>query len=389
MNLQAERPPLYVTLVDEGQCQRHALVDPSNAADVPPGRWFCDVRAPNGAQKQVWIDIHAGEGFYDELLARLSEFGEPSDLWIDPGAFEEPALDSYGDMGLFVWAHGRMLDSNEWRLRPVRQSRSATEIAVDAAAEVDHLQFWTATGPSLMVCWPKRATLVLAAGRRDRPRSLRPLAVGRPSTTSAYWGFVRHNVSDGAFRLGQSIATRCFGEHGSCEADEAIVAAHWLTVFGVDGDERHAVRRHLAEHEAMTDALVMGWILDFDDGASKDLGAFARTFDTVLQRVRTHQPIYSETLRLLVERLSDAESRVVGAGDSITDHADWVRQLAKAAYWDAEHTTYRALEPSNPDPKASGADLAPELKKKGEGRGATEALRPRRVRRRHPSARQT
>ena len=345
--------PVHAEIVRRGVSWRQDAV----------GEQYCVAQAPNGLCAYGELKFGAAEtppSRYQKVVGLLfrenqQAGNEPRHLLADPGepgpgpqAPEQPAM--------ALWQHGECVSPQRWKIVP---SQAIGTMRLDAEDGADHLQTWTEHGPSVISRCPRSADLYLAEayGRSGKLTVPRFTGSAKPS---AYWGFLRHGFVEAASELGQIIALEA-----SDEEPEVIVSAHWAARFG-RGKVVGVIAERLAQaRRGDTDTLVMRWVLAFENGASTKPNERRSLLEEAVRAARKLPPLYTETLRLMIDALGASGGLPEpGSGSVDTEAVEWIRKLGACTYWNTETTTYRGLEPGWPDPDATGATVPAVAKKK-------------------------
>ena len=361
-------PPLYVTLSSpKGDGFREQLVTSGNRIEIDEGRWHCDVTAPNGARATRTVEVGPHGIPYGSLLDLFAAQSDARELWLSPSptaVFNEKT----SGLGVCAWSDGKPIDRKLWTLKIVDRGNLTAELVVERTDKgpIEFVQVWSNHGASVLCHWQAEGRLLLTAGVPGRDRQVRPVVVGPPSTVTAYWSFLAKRP-DAAFRIGADILES--NRAGGVSPEHAVLLAHWMIMFGVDDAELEAtIIDALAKCGADPDATALRWILAFDRGGVGQEAEAQTLFQRLLKTLRSHLPVYSETVRLITERLTEAvadlRSETRPVGQRLTEDVAWFKLLATSAYWDVEHTTFRGISPNQPNPSAIGVNIDAGAKKK-------------------------
>lgn len=361
-------PPLFVECFHPSFPEPvRDVVDPRDSVSVEPGRWQCQVSAPNGVHATLQINAKNGLISCREVADLLRRRSKVDDLWVEPSKARASQL-SDDDVLLGAWSGGKQLEPAEWKIVTLDGDGRHRRISITTtnSKAVDHIQLAIEGGTSMVMRYPDRGQLVFQTDRApDAP--IRAMVVGDDPTVSAYWGFTRNAVVRGAYELGKRLVERSFGD--PLGIDELIVAAHWLATSGIDEAELHdRITTALSEVEQTSDVRIMRWILRARHGRGEANTVVLEEFVEVLGVIRDERPLYTETFRLFIHHLTSAATLLRSHSEDAYKQASpglrWVWSLASAMTWDTECTGYRALSPNSPDPNALTNQIGERAKKK-------------------------
>jgi hypothetical protein len=366
---QRHAAPLYVECFSSRpSVPERAIVDDQNPVRISPGHWQCEAHAPNGVGAVLEIDTATGMVLSrDDIAQRLQLQTSTKDLWVAP-PYHSTDQAPFEEVQIGVWADDRMLETSEFTITAANTSERhwRLKVATRAKSIIQYLQVVVTDGSSMIVRCPSEAALLFQCEHLASPLPVRLLFATDDPGVNAYWGFMRHSVSRGAYNLGRQMADRC--RAGEAGLSDVVVAAHWATSFGVDdADLIPAITARLDANIEDQDALVLRWIFDFDRNLTGDTERLAKSFWAVLDAVLQKRPLFTGTIKLLAERLSII-GRLLG-DEALQDPSGEQRfarlwALASSMAWDTEYTSYRGLRPDQPDPEALSVHLDERAKKK-------------------------
>lgn len=356
--------PIYLECRSDqpGFPQRHLLTKTEHLR-LDVGSWYCDVRAPNGAQASFEIEADGSAQSYREFVRRLEEASGHSDLLRSP--LKEGRQSSLEEVAVGAWSEGKMLGEHDWTLAErVREGQSYLVASPIGATQIDYLQFAIVNGVSMIVRCPSKGDVEFQCERFDSIYPVRPLFSVSTVDVTAYWGFSRNGASKAAFRQGQKLADRAIRARSTL--GEIVAAAHWAISYGIDDDRLGVIHDRLDEFEWDIDARIMGWILaaSLQDKSTEKL---TQRFLAIASLVLDDTPIYTGTVRLLSERLPamvGASRRHISEDNGVRRTFNRLWTLASAMAWDTEYTSFRGIRPDEPDAFAWTAHLDERSKKK-------------------------
>ncbi len=357
--------PLFVTARrTSGQTSHVLLTDVSTRKQEGP--FFCQVAAPNGEEAEGIVE-HLD---YAELL---NLFARDRPLRIDRNGSNLPGNRRLRSVGLQLWSAGKPIELSKEEMELVRGAAGIAHIRLAPAddTKIDHVQVWSAPGAVTVTVWPRGGSLFPMPGLPNVQRKVRPVVLSDDLQCSAYWGFYRHSVLRAVRQLGTQMLAKVSGNEGQPSNDELIVATHYaLNFLQPSRDLLDPLSSELAKRTD-ADSAILRWSIAFSgqtDGSSDECQTL---FERAILTLNGRGCLYTEVFRMLVQRLGDGEeqwrdnlSDIDKPPDAMERAIQWARELAAATYWDAEHLTYRALDPRFPDANATDDQLGIGAKKK-------------------------
>ena len=357
--------PLYVSARRSSGRTCHVLLSDSAGRDLD-GPFYCQAAAPNGDE---------AEGHLDQLnyAAVLGLFARGDTLAVDHEGSDIPGDRKLKAVGLRLWSGGKPLELDKGEMELVQGAPGVAHIRLRPAggARIDHVQLWSGPGAVTVTVWPKGGSLFPMPGLPDVQRKVRPVVLGGNLHCSAYWGFYRHSVLRAVRHLGAEMLAKVADPKAEPSDEEIIVATHHALNFMHPSRELLAPLAASLERQVGADAAILLWSIAFDGQIPVSPDDRHRLFERAILELNGNGCLYTEVFRMLVQRLGDGEEQwrdhlaATGRPPGDMENAiQWARQLAGATYWDAEHLTYRALDPRFPDATATDDQLGIGAKKK-------------------------
>lgn len=357
--------PLYVAARRSSGRTSHLLL-----RDVPSreqeGPFYCQVAAPNGDEAEGMVERLD----YTEVL-NLFTHGQA--LGVDREGSDLPGNRRLRAIELQLWSGGKPIELGKEDMELVRGAPGIAHIRLTPSddARIDHVQLWSAPGAVTVTVWPKGGSLFPMPGLPDVQRKVRPVVLGGDLQCSAYWGFYRHSVLRAVRQLGSEMLAKIGERNAQPSNDELMVATHYaLNFLHPSRDLLGPLAAHLAERTG-ADAAILRWSIAFGGQVAVTPDERHALFERAILALHGTGCLYTEVFRMLVQRLGDGEEQwrdhFADGGkppDAMERAIQWARQLAAATYWDAEHLTYRALDPRFPDANATDDQLGIGAKKK-------------------------
>lgn len=358
--------PLFVAARRPSGRTCHVLLKDIGESD-PEGPFYCHVSAPNGRE---------AEGEVDQLdyraVRKLFDVRNDLNLAID-GGISSGGGRKLESADLRLWSAGAPIDPPPGQFELIHGPRgtSRIRIAETEGSRIDHVQMWSEPGAVTVTVWPAGGSLIPLPGLPNVQRRVRPVVLGRDLRCSAYWGFYRHSNLPAVRELGNSMLVLASDGQYILGDDELAVAAHFALNFVNPASD---LLTHLAarlEDRTSSDAAILLWAIAFDGRLHYSNEQRLRAFERAILSLAGTGCLYTEVFRMLVQRLGEGEElwREHLPPDApppveIDRAIQWAKQLATATYWDAEHLTYRALDPRYPDANATDDQLGIGAKKK-------------------------
>ena len=351
-------PPLFVETFARGRLLGADVVDDRFGPEANfDGELHCVVKAPNGATAEGPVHLARTDSpvvAYAKYAALLEDRlriprERVVELWIDPGTGERSRSSAGLDTWVAAWSGERCLDQDEWSVE-ARDWGGVNALSLSSSGPaIDHVMFWAEETPPLVVRWSSDKPFVLAYSATRSGTILRPVILGDDRLASAYWGFFRSNLVEAADIVGrrayQSTTRRKNG------VQSLVAAAHWACQFDAPDEFVRTLLKNLLERpDTDLDAAIMRWVLSFTSDVDADPDSLGNELGHVIRRLRTTEPLLTETFRLFVQKLGIALQYFEGANylDQLREEVGWARRLASSTFWDTELTSYRAARPGAP-----------------------------------------
>ncbi|WP_333837461.1 hypothetical protein [Novosphingobium sp.] len=363
--------PIYLECyLDRSVLPSRKILDEAVQVKLEDGLWLCRLHAPNGARTTVTVPGSPQPLGYQHFAKILRNATDGGDLWMTPwSASPSRPLE---EVTVGAWSGDTMLSKQEWSLQSHRRADRRWLMASSRRKEarIDFLQIVTTGGVSMFVRCPPMDDIEFRCERTDSIYPVRPVFSTADADVSAYWGFTRHAIAKGAFSLGEKMARASIKRPISMA--QAVVAAHWVTSFGVDdAGYLEPLAEQLANQPDSTDALIMKWVLDLGSAPPEKREEVRQRFWFVAETALRKLPTFTGAVRLLCERLPADPDRLeagIQRGPGARRLLERLWRLASAMAWDTEHTSFRGLRPDEPDPTAEAAHIDEGSKKKFAGR---------------------
>jgi hypothetical protein len=230
---------------------------------------------------------------------------------------------------------------------------------------------WSEPGAVTVTVWPRGGSLFPLPGRPDVQRRVRPVVLGSDLLCSAYWGFYRNSNLGAVRALGSEMVASAIDAQSTPNDDELAVAAHFALNFLNPGSDVLAPLASRLEGRASSDAAILLWSIAFDAHLHYSADDRLEAFERAVLSLAGNGCLYTEVFRMLLQRLGDGEESWrkrfppgTAPPPAVEQAIEWAKNLATATYWDAEHLTYRALDPMHPKADATDDQLAVGAKKK-------------------------
>lgn len=357
--------PLFITARRESGGILHMLLKAGAVADSK-GPFQCHVSAPNGCEAEGRV-----ERLDYDLVRQLFEQADDLNLVVDRGRFGRGQRLKFVDLNL--WSAGKVIEAKEGQVTMTEGPPGAAHLQIREAAgtPINHVQLWSAPGAVMVSVWPAGGMLVPLPGKPNFQRRVRPVILGPDLQCSSYWGFYRHSMVPAVRALGAELLEKALDPKIDASEDELLVASHYALNFLLPSlGQLSPLATRLAACSG-TDAAIMSWSIGFDTAEASSRQPQWATFERAVLALAGKGCLYTEVFRMLIQRLGEAEEVWRGAppgkeppSADVEAAIQWAKQLAAATYWDAEHLTYRALDPGQPNATATADQLVGGAKKK-------------------------
>jgi hypothetical protein len=334
-------------------------IDTADLDQLPPGLLQFEFVTLDGRRSHSEIEIKFG----DSGAARLTQLSKSVPWTARPG---QGHADPPKDIKVALWACRKSADGSTFYERvPVDQWQREVNV-VDGRLALDLVPGTYAVqmvgrGVSVMTRLPSApGNVVLDAQWHKQERktpSFAPLPlVGKDlDWTWIYGSFLASGAAEAARALGRKLQDQMAKEPVSVRAWR-IALGQWAMRIGPRQAKIGEIRRLLRDGEPDTDALVLDWLLCYDN-PSTEQEMPETSFGDVIQRVCDSPPVFTETLALMAERFEPAFDTYLAEkpdGDAQAQCRHRFHKLLSATLWDLPLLTYRA---ARPDLSENDADL--------------------------------
>tara|TARA_R110000868_G_scaffold402710_4_gene679336 strand:+ start:32290 stop:33402 length:1113 start_codon:yes stop_codon:yes gene_type:complete len=357
--------PLFVTARRKAGGIVHMLLKAGVVADSD-GPFQCHASAPNGREAEGTVQRLD----YHEVRQLFEKTGDLN-LVVDRGRFG--AGKRLKSVGLNLWSAGKVVDAEKGQIELAQGPPGAAHLRIAQAAEapINHVQVWSTPGAVMVSVWPVGGTLFPLPGLPDVQRRVRPVILGPDLQCSSYWGFYRHSMVPAVRQLGAELLEKALDPKAKASEDELLVASHYALNFLPPSPGQLGPLASRLSACSGSDAAIMSWSIGFDAAETFSQESPRVTFERAILALAGKGCLYTEVFRMLIQRLGEAEEiwRDEPPGQEppsadVETAIQWAKQLATATYWDAEHLTYRALDPCLPNAHATSDQLVGGAKKK-------------------------